>query len=323
MQQTDTDPPSPAPPPWGSFMYRPFEQRVPDGQYRDLLLRILTSGEEVVTEHGVAALKVIGHAMRFPLANGFPVITERDVAREQNKKRPSPFHQAIGEICAFLNGAQTQQELEQFGCFWWDRWVTAEHCEEFGLAPGDLGPGSYGAAFRRFPTAGGVPFDQVRHLIDQIKTRPAARHHELSPWLPNFVLATNGGRRRVVVPPCHGWVHVHVNTGTGELTLTHRQRSADVPVGLAFNLIHYAALALMIGQVTGYQPKELVYWIDDAHIYLNQIEDVQAMLATAPQRFPTVHVDPDITDIFAFRYHHFAVTDYYPRLPRRRIPTPV
>jgi len=137
------------------------------------------------------------------------------------------------------------------------------------------------------------------------------------------VLAANGARRRVVVPPCHGWVHVHVNTATGELTLTHRQRSADVPVGLAFNFIHYAALALMIGQVTGYRPKELVYWIDDAHIYLNQIEDVQAILATEPQRFPTVTLDPDITDIFAFRYQHFAVTEYYPRLPRRRIPTPV
>jgi len=161
-------------------MYRPFEQRIPDSQYRDLLLRILSAGEEVPTEHGVPALKIIGHAMRFPFANGFPVITERDVlSGPQNGRRPSPFHQAIGEICAFLNGAQTQRELEEFGCFWWDRWVTAEHCEKFGLAAGDLGPGSYGAAFRRYPTAGGVPFDQVRQLIDQIRTRPSARHHEL------------------------------------------------------------------------------------------------------------------------------------------------
>ena len=304
--------------------YLPFDTRVPDTQYRDLLLRIVTTGEEVVTEHDFPALKIIGHQMRFSLANGFPIVTERDVVSEpKNGKRPSPFHQAIGELCAFLNGAQTQQEMEQFGCYWWDRWVTAEHTEKFGLQPGDLGPGSYGAAFRRFPTAEGAPFDQVRHLIDQIKTRPDSRHHELSPWIPQYVLAGRNGTRRVVVPPCHGWVHVHVNSRTRDLTLTHRQRSADAPVGVVFNLIHYAALTLMIAQVTGYRAKELVYWIDDAHIYLNQLDDVREMLATEPQYFPTVALEPEITDIFAFRPHHFAVSDYAPRLPRRRIPTPV
>ncbi len=304
--------------------YHPFDERPVDTQYRDLLLRILTTGEEVTTEHGVPALKIIGHALRFSLANGFPIITERDIVSEpQSKKHPSPFHQAIGELCAFLNGAQTQRELEAFGCFWWDRWVTAEQCAQFDLPSGDLGPGSYGAAFRRFPSADGAPFDQVRHLIEQIKRRPNARHHELSPWIPSYVLTGNGARRRVVVPPCHGWVHVHVNSQKGELTLTHRQRSADVPVGLVFNLIHYAALTLMVAQATGYRAKELVYWIDDAHIYLNQLDDVHTVLATEPQRFPTVTLDPTITDLFAFRYHHFAVADYYPRLPRRRIPTPV
>ncbi len=302
--------------------YLPFDARRPDTQYRDLLLRILTEGEEAHTEHGIPALKIIGHVMRFALSNGFPIITERDLASERPKgKRPSLFHQAVGELCAFLNGAQTQRELEQFGCFWWDRWVTPEACARHGLAPGDLGPGSYGAAFRRFPGAEG-PFDQISALIRQIKERPDSRHHELSPWIPQFILGGGGGRR-VVVPPCHGWVHIHVHSRTGELTLTHRQRSADVPVGLAFNLVHYAALALMLGQATGYRPREIVYWIDDAHVYLNQLDDVREMLATTPQRFPTVTVDPTVEDIFAFRYQHFAVRDYYPRLPRRRIPTPV
>lgn len=303
--------------------YLPYAARVPDTQYRDLLRRIVAEGEEVRTEHDVPALKVIGHAMRFRLANGFPLITERDLAGGGGTgRRPSLFHQAMGELCAFLNGAQTQDELERFGCFWWDRWVTPEACARYGLPPGDLGPGSYGAAFRRFPTAEG-PFDQLHQLIQQITARPESRHHELSPWIPQFVLAPQGASRRVVVPPCHGWVHVHIHPATGELTLTHRQRSADVPVGLAFNLIHYAALALMIGQVTGYRPRELVYWIDDAHVYLNQIDAVRAMLATEPQRLPTVTVDPSIRDLFAFRAQHFTVADYHPRLPRRRIPTPV
>src|SRR5439155_63847 len=107
-----------------------------------------------------------------------------------NGRRPSLFHQALGELCAFLNGSRTQQDLEQFGCYWWDPWVTAEHCEKFGLPPGDLGPGSYGAAFRRFPTAEGTPFDQLRHLIEPVKERPDARHHELSPWIPLSAITT-------------------------------------------------------------------------------------------------------------------------------------
>jgi len=302
--------------------YRPFHERTPDKQYRDLLARILESGEEVPTRQGVPALRLVGHLMRFPLDNGFPVITERDLVSKP-KTRPSPFHQAVGEICAFLNGAQTQRELEEFGCFWWSEWVTAEECAKFDLPAGDLGPASYGAAFRRFPTAEGTTFDQVSRLIEQIRASPHIRHHELTPWIPQYLLQSNGRKRRAVVPPCHGWVHVHINPSTGTLILSHRQRSADVPVGLVFNLIHYAALALMIGQITGYTPRELVYYIEDAHIYRNQIQDVQAMLATEPQRFPTVHVDPIVTDVFSFRPDHFAVTDYQPQLSRRRIPTPV
>lgn len=303
-------------------VYKPFDERACDSQYRDLLSRILDTGEEVPTRQGVPALRVIGHLMRFPLANGFPVITERDLVSEP-KSRPSPFAQAIGEICAFLNGAQTQRELEEFGCFWWADWVTAAECAKFDLSPGDLGPASYGAAFRRFPTADGAPFDQITHLLEQIKAYPHLRHHELTPWIPQYLAQTDGRKRQAVVPPCHGWVHVHINANIGTLVLSHRQRSADVPVGLAFNLIHYGALALMLGQVTGYRPRELVYFIDDAHIYFNQIQDVEAMLATEPQRLPTVEVDPAVTSIFAFRPQHFMVRDYHPQLARRRIPTPV
>jgi thymidylate synthase len=302
--------------------YKPFHERTPDSQYRDLMQRILDTGEEVVTRQGVPALRIVGHLLRFDLGNGFPIITERDLLSAPNG-RPSPFHQALGEICAFLNGAQTQQELEEFGCYWWADWVTAGECAKFGLSPGDLGPASYGAAFRRFPTAEGGAFDQVAHLVEQIKTHPHLRHHELTPWIPQYLAQGNGRIRRAVVPPCHGWVHVHVNPRTQTLILTHRQRSADVPVGLVFNFIHYAALALMIGQVTGYRPVELVYFLDDAHIYLTQIDAIRSLLATAPQPFPTVDVDPAVTDIFAFRAHHFTVTDYRPQLRRRRIPTPV
>jgi thymidylate synthase len=303
--------------------YLPWECRAPDTQYRDLLRRILHGGELAPTIHGEDALKIIGHQMRFPMANGFPLITERDLASASSRTgRPSPFHQAIGEICAFLNGAQTQADLESFGCFWWDRWVTAERCAEFGLPPGDLGPGSYGAAWRRFPT-GGKPFDQVAALLRGIRERPESRYHEITPWIPHLALGDERSPRRVAVPPCHGWVHVHPNPRTREMTLVARQRSADVPVGLVFNLIHYGALLLMLAQTAGYAPRELVYWIDDAHIYESQIDAASEMLETEPQRLPTVAMDPSVDDLFAFRHRHFTVTDYTPQLGPRRIPTPL
>ena len=300
--------------------YLAFDQRTPDAQYRDLLRRIIEEGEDVPSSHGVPARRIVGYLIRFHLANGFPIITERDlVSPPPSGTRPSQFSQALGEICAFLNGAQTQAELEGFGCHWWTEWVSETNAAKHGLPPGDLGPASYGAAFRRFPTSEGLPFDQIAALIAQIKEAPHLRYHEVTPWIPQYLLRPD---RRAAVPPCHGWFHVHIN-GAGELTLSHRQRSADAPVGLVFNFIHYAALTLMIAHVTGYRPKDLVYYLDDVHIYHNQFAHVEQMLATEPQRFPAVTIDRSVTDIFDFRPHHFVVADYYPRLPRLRIPTPL
>lgn len=300
--------------------YLPFDQRKPDSQYSDLLKDILASGEDVTTKHGVNAKKLIGRTLRFPLKNGFPVITERDIVSPfKRSARPPEWQQAIGEICAFLNGAQTQAELEQFGCFWWEQWVSEEFARSRGLPPGDLGDGSYGAAFRRFPTPEGT-FDQITALLRGIRDDPANRYHEVTPWIPQLLLRPD---RKAAVPPCHGWFHVHINVDLGTLILSYRQRSADAPVGLIFNFIHAASLTMMLGQVTGYQPVELVYNLEDVHIYFNQIEEVEKMLKeTEPRRFPTVTMDPGVTDLFEFRREHFSITDYDP-FPRRRIPTPL
>lgn len=299
---------------------KPYIERTPDTQYRELLRYIIDSGEEVTTKHGVKAKKIVGHLLRFDLRNGFPIITERNIVSPFKKStKPPEWQQALGELCAFLNGAQTQTDLEKFGCYWWEQWVTEEQNARRGLESGDLGPASYGAAFRRFPSADG-PFDQIAALVRQIREDPTNRYHEINPWIPQYLLRPD---RKAAVPPCHGWFHVHINVDRGTLTLSHRQRSADAPVGLVFNLIHYAALTMMIGQVTGYIPATLVYILDDVHIYLNQIEAVEQMLAeTKPGRFPSVHVDPSVTDIFAFRREHFSVEDYHPG-PKRRIPTPL
>lgn len=302
--------------------YKEFPERKPDTQYRQLLKKIKEEGERDITQMEEDAFRLIGEIMRFNLIEGFPVITERDLVSGDDK-RPSQFQMALGELCAFLNGARTLEEMKKFGCGWWARWVTEKKCGKRGLETGDLGPGSYGAAWRNFPTAEGNPFDQISHLIEQIKELPHLRTHFVSPWIPQYIGRGKGKTQKVVVAPCHGWFHIIINTGTKELTLHHFQRSADIPVGYPFNMIQYAALAMMIGQITGYTPKEVVFTISDAHIYINQLKDVDELLATEAQPLPTVTIDPNVKTIFDFRPEHFKVTDYKPQLPRRTIWTPV
>lgn len=306
--------------------YKPFFERTPDTQYCDLLTRIRYYGVRVETQQEHPAVMVFGHQMRFDLTNGFPIITERDLTTA----RPgyaSQFVLGIAELFAFLNGARTLKEMRDFGCGWWQEWVTEEKCAKRGLEPGDLGPGSYGAAFRSFPTAEGRPFDQITHVIEQIRELPHLRTHLVTPFIPQYLGRGAGKQQKVVVVPCHGLFHVFVNTATGELSLHHFQRSADAPVGLVFNLTQYALLTLMLAQVTGYTARELVFTISDAHIYVggpkDQMPDVLEMLATQTERLPTVELDSTVQDIFAFRPEHVSVRDYYPKLPPRRIPTPV
>ena len=304
------------------YPYKQYSERTPDTQYQELLRRIQTEGDYVMPQQEEEAKMIFGHQMRFNLANGFPIITERDLVGADEGKL-SQFQMAIGELCAFLNGARRLEEMKRFGCGWWARWVTPEKCSKRGLEPGDLGPGSYGAAFHDFPTADGKTFNQIQHLIEQIKELPHLRTHFVSPWIPQYIGRGSGKTQKVVVAPCHGWFHVHVYVSTNEISLHHFQRSADVPVGLVFNIIQYAALLLMIAKITNYMPRELVYTISDAHIYLTQMKDVQELLEVQPERFPTVAINPLITDIFDFRPSHFTVCDYHPRLPRRVICTPV
>lgn len=301
--------------------YVPFPERTPDLQYRQLLKRILDQDEDVVSQQEEDALMVFGHQMRFPLKNGFPIIPERDLV-SASKGRKSIFEQALGELAGFLNGARTQSQLEKFGCSWWALWVTPEKCTKRGLEPGDLGPGSYGAAWRDFPTPTGS-FDQFKNFVEQIIELPHLRTHFVSPWIPQYIFRGRGKQQKVVVVPCHGWLHVHVNTNTKKISLHHFQRSADVPVGLVSNLIQYAALLMMLGQVTGFTPKELVYTISNAHIFKGQISAVEELLNTTSQAFPTVVLDPTVTNLFDFRSEHFQVSDYHPQLSRRKIWTPV
>ncbi len=296
---------------------KPYADRTVDTQYQELLRRILETGREVHPIQGGMSKMVMGHQMRFDMRNGFPLITERDMS--------GPFLKAaLGEHIAFLNGARTQEQLESFGCKFWERWITKEKCEIFGLPEGDLGNGSYGAAWTNFPTAEGAPFNQIEHVVKQIKERPYLRTHIISPWIPQYVIQHDDLQRSTVVAPCHGWIHVLCFPETKELAVHHFQRSADSPVGLPFNMVQYAAFGMMLAHLTGYEMVEYVHTLSDAHIYENQFEKVEELLAREPRKLPTMKLEAEgITKITDFRPEHFVLGDDYEPHAKMLIPTPV
>lgn len=296
--------------------YLPYEQRTPSTAYRDMLRAIRDAGVRVETKQGKQALALAGHCMRFPLADGAAIITERSIS--------SFVHKAIGELCAFINGARTLEELAAFGCDWWGPWATPEKCEARGLQPGDLGPGSYGHAFRNFTTDldGEDPgFDQLPHLIRKLKDLPLDRTAVLSPWIPNANHRERGVRSRNTIAPCHGWIHALVFGD--KLHLIHNQRSGDTPIGVPSNMAQYTALGLMIEHLTGYELVEYVHWIQYAHIYADQLPYVEEMLAREPRALPSLRLTAqgrEVEDIHDFRPEHFELSDYHPHPPIGKIP---
>jgi thymidylate synthase len=296
--------------------YLPYADREPSTAYREMLRTISEQGVRVHTKQGPDALAVAGQCMRFSMAHGAAVITERSIKGFAGK--------AIGELCAFINGARTLDELREFGCDWWDAWATPEKCRSRGLQPGDLGPGSYGHAFRHFSTDldGEDPgFDQLPHLIEKLRDLPLDRTALLSPWIPNANHRAQGVKSRNTIAPCHGWIHALV---LGEkLHLVHNQRSGDTPIGVPSNMVQYTALGLMLEQLTGYELVEYVHWIQYAHIYVDQLPAVQEMLAREPRALPTLRLTDAgrrIEDIHDFRAEHFELSDYHPHPPIAGIP---
>jgi thymidylate synthase len=293
--------------------YLPYADRPVSTQYRDLLARILREGEAVPTRQGPAALTLLQQTMMFRLEDGFPVITERSIRGFWRKP--------LGELCAFINGATTLAELAEFGCDWWGAWATEAKTSSRGLPPGSIGPGSYGGAFHQFPTAEGPPFNQFKHLVEQIRELPNDRTHFVTPWIPQYLVRGRGKTPRATIAPCHGWVHVRVLNG--RLHLHMFQRSGDVPVGVPANMVQYAGLALMLEQVTGLPAASYYHTISDAHIYADQVGHVERMLATSARPLPTVtltEAGQRITDIHDFRAEHFELADYDPHPAIRDIP---
>ena len=302
-----------------------LENRAPDRQYNQLLRTIRETGRTALSGMDEGSHEILGHQMRFDLSNGFPLITERDLTRGTTDKiianyepnpelRPvaGPLRQALGEIIGFINGARTQEELEQYGCKFWAPWTTDERkAAKRGLELGDLGPGSYGAAFHDFPSdVDENGFDQFRTMIEQIKARPELRTHIISPFIPPYISRAPGRQQKVLVVPCHGLQHYNIDTENKEISLVHWQRSADAPIGLPFNMVHYGALLMMVGQVTGYKPRELVFQISNAHIYNQHMDKVEELTGREPFAFPKLHLDPEVRNIEDFRVEHFMVEEY-------------
>jgi thymidylate synthase len=293
--------------------YKPYEERTADNQYVTVLKRIATEGEWSVTRQGPRAKTLMGVQMHFNLRNGFPLITDRSLK--------SFWQKPIGELCAFINGARTRDELAEFGCTWWDAWTSEAKTTKRGLKPGDIGPGSYGAAFHDFPTKDGTSFNQFKHLVEQIKELPELRTHFITPWIPQYIVRGQGKHQKVTIAPCHGWVHVRVINE--KIHLHMFQRSGDVPIGVPSNMVQYAALALMLEHLTGYEAVEYVHTISDAHIYEDQMEHLQPMFEREPRRLPTVKLTKEgkkVTDIHDFRGEHFELSDYEPHPGITKIP---
>jgi len=301
---------------------RPYAKRTPNDDYRQMLKEVYEKGIRTESQQGVDAYtRMAPKPMRFKFENGFPVLTERNLAPEMKTLPVTIWKQAIAEICAFINGARTVKEFEEFGCYWWDVWCTEKKCAKRGLEKGDLGPGSYGAAFHDFPMIDGNTFNQFQHIVEQIQDEPQLRTHFISPWIPQYTGRGRGKQQKVVVCPCHGWINIRIING--KMTLHMMQRSGDTPIGVPSNIVQYAALTLMIAHVTGVEAYEYVHTISDAHIYENQVPAVKKILEREPRNLPTMKINTEVKNLFDFRKEDFELSDYDPHPGIKGIPVAI
>lgn len=297
--------------------YLPVEQRVPDSQYQDLLRTVYELGQPAKSFHKEGSSTFMApHPLRYDLRNGIPIGTERSMKQIALS--------ACAEILSFARGYRTQKQLVEFGVSprFWGEFVTTEKCAEFGLEEGDLGPGSYGAAFANFPTKEGLPVNQFKNVIAQIKRAPHLRTHFISPWIPQYCMNGENAQRQVVVAPCHGWIHIRILEN--ELHLHMFQRSGDVPIGVPSNIAQYSMLTLALAYVLDLTASHYYQSFSDAHIYDTQPEAVEEILSREPKTFPTVYLRKDTPkDLFQIRPEHFVIEDYDANPPIKGIPVAI
>ena len=252
-------------------------------QYHELMERILADGAEKRDRTGVGTLSVFGHQMRFDLAAGFPLLTTKKVHLKS----------IVYELLWFLRGDTNIQYLKQHGVSIWDEWADER---------GELGP-VYGQQWRSWPAADGRTIDQIGHVVESIRKNPDSRRLIVTAWNPAEV-------EKMALPPCHCLFQFYV--ANGRLSCQLYQRSADVFLGVPFNIASYALLTLMVAQVTDLQPGEFIHTLGDAHLYLNHLEQTRLQLSRAPRALPKMRVNPAVKDLFAFRYEDFSLEGYDP-----------
>ncbi|MBI5913135.1 thymidylate synthase [Candidatus Azambacteria bacterium] len=263
-------------------------------QYLELVDHILTKGERKSDPQGVGNIAVCGYQMRFDLSKGFPLITTRSMR--------GSWKAMVYELLWFLSGSTNIKDLHKNNVHLWDIWATKEICEKLGLEEGDLGP-IYGKQWRAFDGGGGITVDQIKNVVEGIKKNPDSRRHIVTSWNPREA-------DMVFVAPCHCFFQFfHSN---GKLSLHLFQRSADVPVGVPFNIAEYSLLLMMVAQVTGLQAGEFVHTLSDAHIYLNQVEAAKEQVTRTSKALPRVRINPDVKDIFSFTFDDFTLEEYDP-----------
>lgn len=252
-------------------------------QYLDALRTVLDHGEQSTDRTGTGTTSYFGLQCRYPLADGFPLVTTKKLH----------LRSIVHELLWFLSGDTNIRYLQENGVSIWDEWADEN---------GDLGP-VYGHQWRHFPTAVGE-VDQIAKLIDMIEKTPDSRRLIVSAWNPGEV-------DRMALPPCHTLWQVRI-TG-GKLHLQLYQRSADMFLGVPFNIASYALLQAMLAHVTGYEPGDFVHSIGDAHIYSNHMEQVSEQLSRTPGPLPTLRINRQVSSIFDFRYEDFTFDGYAPQ----------
>jgi thymidylate synthase len=250
-------------------------------QYHDLLERILSDGAEKHDRTGTGTLSIFGHQMRFNLSAGFPMLTTKRL----------PLKAIVHELLWFLAGDTNIKYLNDHGVSIWDEWADEN---------GELGP-VYGKQWRSWPDGKDGEIDQIANLLIQLRKNPNSRRHIVSAWNPAEV-------DEMALPPCHCLFQFYV--ADGKLSCQLYQRSADIFLGVPFNIASYALLTMMVAQVTGLKPGDFVHTLGDAHLYSNHFEQAREQLRRTPKLLPTMWINPQVDDLFAFRFEDFRLENY-------------
>jgi thymidylate synthase len=251
--------------------------------YLDLLAEVLQNGARKTDRTGTGTLSVFGRQLRFNLADSFPLLTTKKLHTKS----------ILIELLWFLRGDTNIKWLQERGVSIWDEWADEN---------GNLGP-VYGYQWRHWRTPDGREIDQISEVVKNLKSKPDSRRHIVSAWNPADV-------DKLALPPCHALFQFYV--ASGKLSCQMYQRSADLFLGVPFNIASYAALTLLVAQVTDLKPGEFVLTLGDAHIYMNHLEQVREQLSRSPRPFPKLKLNPTVKELLDFRYEDFTLEDYDP-----------